>query len=127
MGKYILDKLEKMDDKIDDIRAQGVETKAKLESHDRRTAETSRHLDAVGKKLGEYNDQLTIHIQASTSNSKRINTLEEVVKPIAIKHNTEKAVNAYISEKWALRIKKATYVSIIIGIAVSLLKAYGMI
>lgn len=127
MGKYILDKLEKIDDKVDDIRTQGVETKVKLEEHDQRTKATAEKLDRVDDKLGEYNEQLKIHIRGVESLEKRQDILAEHVAPVVKAHNEKKAINKYVSDKWAARIKKATYFSILTGIVVSLLKAYSVI
>lgn len=127
MGKYILDKLDKMDDKIDDIRSQGVETRVKLKEYSVRARETQTQLGIVNERLADYNEQLKIHIKGVQNLEKRQDNLEKEVAPIVAKHRTEKAVNKYISRKWALRIKRATYISVIAGIVVSLLKAYSMI
>lgn len=127
MGKYILDKLNKMDDKIDEIRSQGVETKVKLEEHDTRTRETQAQLTPINEKLSEYNEQLKIHIKGVQSLERRQDALEDKVAPIVAQHRTEKAISKLISEKWAARIKRITYISIVAGIAVSLLKLYSMI
>lgn len=127
MGKYILDKLEKMDDKIDDIRTQGAETRVKLDQHDARTKETAKKLEHVDEKLGEYNEQLKIHIRGVENLGNRQDDLWNKVEPVVKEHETKTAVKTYVSEKWALRIKRATYLSIVAATVVSLLKAYKMI
>ena len=131
LSKYVLEKLDKMDDKLDSIRDQAIETKTKLSDHDMqdtgRMERINSSLGEMNQKLGEYNEQLKIHIKGVQTLKEMHGELREEVEPVVKDYEIRKGVNTYGSEKWALRIKRATYVSIVAGIIVSLLKAYKMI
>jgi chromosome segregation ATPase len=128
LGKFILDKLEKIDDKLDQVKIEAAESRKSFDAHEAKDEDRHKDLKKMhesidvkisdqNKQLSDYNFQLKEHIR-------RTELLEEVVKPVLEKHTKEKMVSAYLTATWTRRIKILTVVSLTVGIIATLVKVF---
>jgi len=106
LSRFILDKLEKIDDKVDDIKVQGEIAKEQLKEQSFR--------------LAEYNNQLTIHVKRTDLLEQKVEKVEadvEETKPIV----EDFKVNQSIIKRRIARLKKITLILGLIGTVVSII------
>lgn len=127
IGRFILEKLEKLDDKVDDIQAQGVETKTRLEAQANAIEKTASNLSTMGEKMGDYNEQLGIHIKRSEMLEDQHNKYVARLKPILDEHIDGKAVRKHSAAVWAARIKIMTGISLGLTILAGTIKLISLI
>lgn len=129
INEFVLNQLEKLNEKLDDIREQVSETKTALRSHEVRDEQIhdevklmSAQLTEQSKHLGEYNKQLEIHIAMSKNLMKRQDILDGRLHPLEKERSERIAVEKHTMKRWK---KVALWLGIIataIGIATSLVK-----
>lgn len=120
LKEFLLHRLEKLDNKLEEIKDQNVRTSILLETHEKKDEELrndvkrlGEHFEVNSKLLGDYNDQLREHIR-------RTEILEAQVAPIDKAYQTKLAVESYKEDK----VKKTlvilgglgTVIGIIIGV-----------
>ena len=127
MGKFILEKLDKIDDKVDHIKAQGLENKIKLEEQERSIKKTAEECESINGKLGEYNDQLRVHIDGVNTLKDMHLGLKKEVAPVVEQYKEDQAVTKYFSKAMAKRLKLLSLVSVVIGIIYGAIKLYTML
>jgi uncharacterized coiled-coil DUF342 family protein len=116
--QFILSKLEKLDEKLDEVREHNVHMRASFDGLATRDEELHRELTALGisiskhsELLDEYNQQLEKHI-------KRTDILEQSIIPIITERAEQKAVSKWREGRWAKAAKVAGWLSAIGGLVV---------
>jgi hypothetical protein len=119
--QYILNKLEKLDEKLDEVREHNASMKAAFESHavvdDRIHSEVMRlsdNIDKHSKLLDEYNKQLEEHM-------KRTEILENKVLPLVVEKHEEKAVEKWKESKFKRTMKILGWLSAVGGLIIIIL------
>lgn len=137
LGRFILEKLEKLDDKVDDIRIENAEVRKSFDLHERK--DEDRHedikqmnnaiisqLNCQSDSLKEYNLQLKEHIKRTEILEKRQDEFSKSIKPIVDKENAKVILNKHLTVKLTKNIKILTMVSLVIGILSAVFKTFFM-
>jgi len=113
--QFILNKLDKLDEKLDEVREHNIRMSTSFDSHviiDKEIHEEVIKLaDSISKHsnlLDQYNQQLEIHI-------KRTDILENKVLPLLEEKNELETVKKWRDGRWAKAAKIAGWLSAIGG------------
>jgi len=138
LGKYILDKLEKLDDKLDNVRVESAESRKTFDAHEQKDENRHRDIKKMGndimnrlgeqtKSLDEYNKQLEIHIEGVNTLKKNQIEMWKRTEPVVLKHENETAAKKWLSDRMKTRVKWVTAVGAVAGSIATVLKLLGMI
>jgi len=133
LGKFILDKLEKIDDKLDQVKIEAAEARKSFESHevkdeDRHEDLKAMHSEISGKlsihseKITEYNSHLQEHMRRTELLEENQECIQNNLRPLVRAADDKAAVKTYFSEKWTKRIKALSAISLALGIVVAIMK-----
>lgn len=135
LGKYILDKLEKLDDKLDQVRVDQEGARKAFDAHEKKDDERHQeikkmtdkvlfYIDKNSVRLDTYNSQLEEHIRRTNLLEQRTDWLEdrqsiikENIKPIIKEHEKKKI----IEENTNKGISKTTKVLALIGATITVI------
>jgi hypothetical protein len=127
--QFILNKLEKLDEKLDEVREQNIKIKADFDSHatidqeiHEEVVKLTSSIDNHSKSLDEYNRQLEIHIRGVNTLDKKVDILEQKVLPILIEKTDTEVVKKWWSVRFATILKIAGWLSGIAGLVVVILE-----
>lgn len=119
--QYILNKLEKLDEKLDEVREHNASMRASFNSHvtiDREIHEEvirlAESIDKHSYLLDQYNQQLEIHM-------KRTDILETKVLPLVIEKQDRQVVERWRDHKVKTAMKIVGWLSAISGFIVIVL------
>jgi len=122
--QFILNKLEKLDEKLDEVREHNASMRASFDSHvviDREihqeVVKLGDNIDKHSRLLDTYNQQLEIHM-------KRTDILEKKVLPLVIEKNEKDTVSKWWEVRWSTAAKIAGWLSAIGGFVVIALEAW---
>lgn len=129
--QYILNKLEKLDEKLDSVRDSNVALKNSFDAHmvnddkmlhnlDSSINRLSEGIDNHSKLLEEYNRQLEIHM-------KRTDLLENQILPMVHEKYEKETVSKWRSEKWKKVMKVIAAVVTITGAVVGILEVLKLL
>jgi hypothetical protein len=120
--QFILSKLEKLDEKLDEVREHNAHMRASFDSHviiDQEIHEDvvklGLSIDKHSNLLDQYNQQLEIHM-------KRTDLLEKSVLPLIRQRREEETVKKWRDGRWSKIAKIAGWLSAIGGFIVIVLK-----
>jgi hypothetical protein len=120
--QFILNKLEKLDEKLDEVKEQNIKIKANFDSHaimdqemHEQIIKLANNIDKHSNLLDEYNKQLEIHI-------KRTDILEQKVLPLIIEKKDTEIVRKWWSVRFATILKIAGWLSGVAGFIIILLE-----
>jgi len=126
---FIIDKLEKLNDKLDQVRVDSTRLGESLKAQEKRDDEVhadvkkiSSDLVEQGKLLAEYNEQLRDHIRRTALNEESVAVLKAAVLPIIEKYNEEQTGSKYNSKVLRKRVKMLGAVSVLLSILGALIK-----
>ena len=127
INEFLLSKLDKLDEKLDDIKTQQVESKIALQSHEERdklihedVKEATVQLGEQTKLLGEYNKSLQEHMR-------RTELLEKKVEPLHVEYVDKEVSKKIKAEKRKKLIKQLTVAGIVIGIIAGIVQIITML
>jgi hypothetical protein len=127
--QFILNKLEKLDEKLDEVREQNIKIKADFDMHatidqeiHEEVVKLTDSIDKHSKSLDEYNRQLEIHIKGVNTLDKKVDILEQKVLPILIEKTDTEVVKKWWSVRFATVLKIAGWLSGIAGLAIVILE-----
>jgi hypothetical protein len=116
INEFLLNKLDKLDGKLDTIREEQLVSKAAFGSHEERDQEMHVDVKTMGaelknqsKLLGDYNQSLKEHMR-------RTELLEDQVKPLYAEYNDKQLLVKLKSDRRKKILKWAGIVSVVIGI-----------
>lgn len=132
LDKLILDKLDKLDSKLEQVGKENQKIGLSLEAHERRDQEMYdainesqkqivKQLSRQSQSLDMYNDQLRDHMRRTDILEKMYKDLEVSVHPLISAYNSDKAINNWFKTRWKLSILILSGVSLAIGIVFSIL------
>ncbi len=121
INEFILNKLDKLDNKLDNIKDDQAETRVALENHEKRDEEIHQDVKKMGselanqsKLLGEYNQSLREHMRRTQMLEDKVDPMhkEWADRQVIVKHKmkTWKKIAAFIGIA-------ATVVGLLAGIA----------
>jgi hypothetical protein len=120
ISDFLLSKLDKLDEKLDAVREQQLDTKLTLKGHIDSTQVINRNIERIHDQLDEYNQLLEEHIR-------RTKILEDKVEPIYNEYTEEQVVEKVKSSK----IKKigmiVGIIATLVGIAAGIAQILGML
>ena len=137
LEKFILDKLEKLDDKLDQVRDESSKLNSALKSHEKQDSDIQREvkdmsdkfctqLEAQRKELQKYNEHLKDHMKRSDLLEASHKKMWERVEPVVKAHEDAKVVKKYFSDKARSRMKWMVTIGVIAGSTTAVLKLMGM-
>jgi len=116
--QFILNKLEKLDEKLDEVRDHSVRMKNSFDSHVVIDKEIHEEVVKLGGNISkhsnlleEYNRQLEIHM-------KRTDILEHKVLPLIVEKTERETVKKWWQGRWSTVAKIAGWLSAIGGLIV---------
>ena len=135
LGRFILDKLEKIDDKLDQVRIEGAAARESFDAHELKDEDRHRDIKDMhnvliasvsdqNTKLSEYNSQLGEHMRRTELLEENQECMQDKLRPLVKAANDKAAVKTYFSEKWSKRIKVLSAISIAVGIVVAIVKLF---
>ena len=138
LEKFILDKLEKLDDKLDQVREESTKLSLSLKSHEQRDEDIHRdvkdmaekfsaQLDEQCKALKEYNKQLEVHIKGVQLLEDGQKKMWERVEPVVKAHEDKKVINNYFSQKAKTRMKWVAGIGTVVGTLYGILKLLSIL
>lgn len=127
INDFILSKLERLDEKLDDIKLQNISIDTASKNHEAKDAlrheevmKLSGQLDGQSKLLGDYNDSLKEHIRRTELLEKKVDANEVRFSPIE-KEYKDKQVEAEVRHKWGKKwVAIAGAIGTIIGVAAAI-------
>ena len=126
INEFLLNKLDKLDGKLDTIREEQLVSKAAFGSHEDRDQEMHDDVKGMGaelknqsKLLGDYNQSLKEHMR-------RTEMLENKVEPMFMEFNDAKLLQKAKSEKIKKMLKIAGVISVIVGIAAGIAQVLAL-
>jgi len=137
LEKFILDKLEKLGDKLDQVRDESGKLTSALQSQDKRDEEITREvrdmsdrfcsqLEAQQQELQQYNKHLEEHMKRSNELEKSHKKMWEKVEPVVKAHNDNAAVQQYFSNRTKRNLKIIAAIGTIVGTITAIAKLTGM-
>ena len=138
LGKWILDKLEKLDDKLDGVKIDQAESRKTFELHedkdnDRHAEIKKMHesiqvkLDHQHRSLDEYNKQLEIHIKGVKTLESRQDAMWARVEPIVGRYEQDRQVKKWLSDGVRTKMKWVAYTGTVAGTIATILKLLNII
>jgi hypothetical protein len=135
LEKFILDKLEKLDDKLDQVRVDNAKINEAVIAHEKRDQEIHKDVLEMSRTMANeiakqnaslniYNDHLKDHMRRTELLEKSHANLRERAEPVIQAYESEKTVDKYISDKWAKRLKILGGISVALGIIVTLVQIF---
>jgi Mg2+ and Co2+ transporter CorA len=132
LEKLILDKLDKLDNKLEQVGKENQKIGLSLEAHERRDHEIFASIDESQKQiikqlshqsqsLDVYNEQLRDHMRRTDLLEKMHKDLQVSVNPLISAYNSNKAINNWFKTRWKLGILILSGVSLVIGVIFSIL------
>jgi len=126
INEFLLNKLDKLDGKLDTIREEQLVSKAAFGSHEVRDQEMHDDVKGMGaelknqsKLLGDYNQSLKEHMR-------RTEMLENKVEPMFVEFADVKLLQKAKSEKIKKMLKIAGVISVIVGIAAGIAQVLAL-
>lgn len=137
LGKFILDKLEKLDDKLDDVKIKNAESRKAFETHEKKDEGRHRDMQIMGEQimarlddqcssLKEYNKQLEIHIEGVNTLKQSHDAMWKRVEPVVDKYEKELTARTWWSDRIKARVKWVTTVGAVAGSIVAVMKLFDM-
>ena len=126
INEFLLNKLDKLDGKLDTIREEQLVSKAAFGAHEDRDQEM--HVDVKSmnvelknqsKLIGDYNQSLKEHMR-------RTEMLENKVEPMFTEFSNVKLLQKAKSEKRKKMLKIAGVISVIVGIAAGIAQVLAL-
>jgi len=120
--QFILNKLEKLDEKLDEVREHNASMRATFDSHVVIDGEIHEEVVKLGGNISkhsnlleEYNKQLEIHM-------KRTDILENKVLPLITQKVEQDTVKKWVDSRWSRVAKIAGWLSAIGGLVIIVLE-----
>jgi len=120
--QFILNKLEKLDEKLDEVRDHSVRMKNSFDSHvvidkeiHEEVVKLADNIDKHSNLLDQYNQQLEIHM-------KRTDILENKVLPLITQKVEQDTVKKWVDSRWSRVAKIAGWLSAIGGLVIIVLE-----
>lgn len=137
LERFILDKLEKLDDKLDQVREESTKLTVALEAHEGKDEAIHRDVREMAdkftsqlgqqcKQLQQYNEHLQEHMKRSDQLEESHKEMWKRVEPVVKAHEDNKIVKKYFSEKATRRMKWIGWIGTIAGALYAVLKLTGM-
>ena len=117
LSQFILEKLEKIDDKADDIKSQCAETAVKLAAHE-------EQLRLMTSKMADYNEKLGEHMARTEIAENRQDIFEQEIGPILSEFREKQAITNYRMKTIAKWSKILGLISVAIGVILGLTKLF---
>lgn len=116
LDRFILDKLERLDDRLEQVKVESSKLVTVLKLHEKKDEEIhsdvkdmaekfTTQLDAQCRELRRYNEQLSEHMRRSALLEKSHKEMWSRVKPVVDKYEEEAVVEKVVSSKWKRRMK----------------------
>ena len=126
INEFLLNKLDKLDGKLDTIREEQLVSKVAFGGHEERDQEMHDDVKSMGtelktqsKLLGDYNQSLKEHMR-------RTELLENKVEPMFTEFQDAKTLQKIKSEKRKKLLKIAGIISVIVGIAAGIAQVLAL-
>lgn len=127
ISDFLLNKLDKLEEKLDQVREDQAETRAALIGHERRDEEIHVEVKKItselinqSKLLGDYNHSLREHMR-------RTELLENKLEPIHIKFEEDKLKDSLKMKTWKKVLAILGGLATIAALAVSIAELMGLL
>jgi uncharacterized coiled-coil DUF342 family protein len=120
--QFILSKLEKLDEKLDEVREHNASFKASFADHLRRDEEIHGEVIKLGDSIDRHSTLLDQYNQQLDEHMRRTEILENKVLPIVIKQEEEKTVEKWRDNKLKKSMKILGWLSALGGLVVIVLE-----
>ena len=120
--QFILNKLDKLDEKLDEVREQNTSMRASFESHTVRDEEIHGEVVKLGDSIDRHSDLLDEYNRQLTEHMRRTEILENRVLPLVEEKNELKTVQKWRNSKIQSSIKIFGWLSAIGGFVIVVLE-----
>ena len=131
IDRFILDKLDKFSDKLEEVHVNTVRFRESLANHEKKDHEMyedikkiSSDLAMQSKLLDQYNAHLKEHMRRTELNEEAIKHMHTAFAPIKKKYETDNVIKAYSKRKWKMKAAIIATVGTLVGIAVGLTRIF---
>lgn len=133
MNRFILDKLEKVDDKLEEVRVKYAQIEEAFRSHEdldekihksveKMSEDMSAQMTVMCKSLDQYNDLLQEHMRRTEIAESNITILKDRVEPMWKQHEKQEIIEAYADKKWKTRMKWIAGIGTAAGTILTIMK-----
>ena len=120
--QFILNKLEKLDEKIDEVREHNAAIKLAFETHILRNEDIHSEVVRLGDSIDKHSNLLDEYNQQLEEHMRRTEILENKVLPLALKQEEEKIVSKWQDGRIKRAMKILGWVSSVGGFIVIVLE-----
>jgi len=133
INRFILDKLEKVDDKLEEVRLKYSRLEDSLKSHeglDRRihasvekmSDDISQQMGAISTSLDKYNELLNDHMRRTEIAEEHLKLLNTKVSPMWDKYKEREIITNHSNERLKTSLKWLAGISTLLGVILSVMK-----
>lgn len=137
LEKFILDKLEKLDDKLDQVRMESTRLSAAFSNHDEKDQKIQQEIHDLSDRfckqlekqaiaLHQYNEHLEEHMKRSRLLEESHRKMWERVEPVVQAYEEKEVVEKWLSDKAKLRLKWIAGVGTVAASLTAILKLMGV-
>ena len=137
MNRFILDKLDKVDDKLEEVRLKYTRLESSLKNHEtidekihqsveKMASEMNVQMSTICDSLDQYNALLQEHMRRTELAEESITILVNKVSPVIEDFNTRGIIESYADKKWKTRMKWLGAIATATGVIISVLKLFNI-
>ena len=135
VNRFILDKLEKVDDKLEEVRIKYAKMEEAFQNHEeldekihesveKMSDDMMAHMNTMCQSLDKYNTLLQEHMRRTAISEQRLHVLTQATEPIIKKYAVDQAIEERISTKIKRWSSKIGIVSLILGVIISAMRIF---
>lgn len=133
MSRFILDKLEKVEDKLEEVRIKYSRLEESFKNHEdidekiHQSVEDmadnmNQQMSTISKSLDTYNNLLMDHMRRTEIAEENIKVIHRSMRPLLVDHRERGIIEAYADKKWKMRMKWVGGASAVLGLALTIMK-----
>jgi predicted nuclease with TOPRIM domain len=127
INEFILSKLDKLDEKLDDIKLDQSETRQALESHEKRDEEIHQDVKKMSVELVNQSKMLNDYNQSLREHMRRTDLLEEIVKPIHQDWAERQVVEKHKMKTWKKVVAAIGIATTIVGLIAGVIQLIDLL
>lgn len=133
INNFILDKLEKVDDKLEEVRLKYSKLEESFKTHqssdekihksvENMADEVGQKMTEISKSLDGYNELLKQHIRRTEIAEQNIENIKEAIQPVITEYCEKKIITRYDAKIWKNIAMYTGAISTLVGLVIGLMK-----
>lgn len=127
INDFLLNKLDKLDTKLDQIKDQQVEFKVAFETHEERDKEIQNDVKTMGASVKDQSNLLADYNQSLREHMRRTSLLEAKVEPLHVKYTEDGVAAKLHSQRVKLALKVLGIIATLATIGAGIAQMLGML